>query len=342
MRAAFAVPGTFFPHVLIDEVLPTVSGSEWQLLTVIVRQTLGWHDPSTGARKKSDWLSHRQLKARTGRGSEAVSHAVDGLVRKALIEVRDDLGRLMATSDQRRRSCSRLFYSLTPQILARCQAQQRPTPRGASVPVSPTGKAETTKETRTKLRRATFAKAKSNEANRCLTLLPATQREDKDKGILTPSSPAPPDQAHLPLHLQAGEPQVPPGDLLPFVLSYQERLGAHHLLGHSREETISLNAGEQVQLQAALARYGVKPMEQFREEFLGNPSVLLHRHGYSLAAFLEVLPILTVLRSQPTSPALRPVQEIDPQESDPGVSLPVARTESRLRRSREARLDASY
>jgi hypothetical protein len=51
-------------------------------------------------------------------------------------------------------------------------------------------------------------------------------------------------------------------------------------------------------------RYGLRCLEQAAEAFFQSDSALLHRHGYGLAAFLEVLPILFVLRPR-AAPASR-------------------------------------
>ncbi len=113
--------------------MPTLSGSEWALLCVIVRQTLGWHDPSTGKRKSSDWLSHRQLKARTGRGADTVCSAIDSLVRRDLIEVKDEAGQLLVTPAERRRA-RRLFYALSPSLLTRLNTPEHPEPEHSEKP----------------------------------------------------------------------------------------------------------------------------------------------------------------------------------------------------------------
>lgn len=34
-----------FPRVLVDEVMPDLTDTEWRVLTVIVRQTIGWQSP---------------------------------------------------------------------------------------------------------------------------------------------------------------------------------------------------------------------------------------------------------------------------------------------------------
>ena len=46
----------------------------------------------------------------TGRGSEAVSGAIDALVRSGLLVVEDAAGRALATPAERRRHLGRLYY----------------------------------------------------------------------------------------------------------------------------------------------------------------------------------------------------------------------------------------
>lgn len=109
---------TPFPNVLIDRIMPDLSDTEWRLLCVVCRQTLGFVSPGTqGGRRTRDWLTHGQLKARTGRASEAVSRAIDGLVRKNLIEVRTYAGEPLLTPPERRRCQGMLFFSLAPRLV---------------------------------------------------------------------------------------------------------------------------------------------------------------------------------------------------------------------------------
>ncbi len=101
---------TPFPSRLLDEIMPTLKDTEWRLLCVVVRQTLGWREGS--GRKKRDWLTHAQLKAHTGRSSEAVSQAVNALVKKMLIETCDEEGILLKTPEDRRACAGRLYFRL--------------------------------------------------------------------------------------------------------------------------------------------------------------------------------------------------------------------------------------
>ncbi len=95
---------------VVDDLLPSLKDTELRLLLVVLRQTLLRN-------KRFDWLASRQLKERTGRASEAVSAAIDALVTRGLLEVRNEQGRLLSTPQQRRREQGRLFFRLGPALL---------------------------------------------------------------------------------------------------------------------------------------------------------------------------------------------------------------------------------
>ncbi|KAA0231976.1 MAG: hypothetical protein EDM74_14025, partial [Armatimonadetes bacterium] len=59
----------------------------------------------------------RQLKAHTGRESAAVSRAVDTLVKRGLIVVRDRFNRRLYSTAERRRSRSGLVFAIHPLFL---------------------------------------------------------------------------------------------------------------------------------------------------------------------------------------------------------------------------------
>lgn len=103
---------TPFPNVLIDEVMPLLKDTPWRILCVIVRQTLGWHDAS-GLRKERDWLTRSQLKARTGRNSEAIAQAIDALVRQGYITAQSNKGVPLKTPQERRKNRGRIYYGLS-------------------------------------------------------------------------------------------------------------------------------------------------------------------------------------------------------------------------------------
>lgn len=105
------VPFVPLPTRLIDELMPALSDTEWRVVCVVARATVGWR--ISGGHKPRDWLTQSQLKRRTGRASAAVSKAVDRLVRRGLLEVTDLSGLPLRTPAARRRSRSRLYYALS-------------------------------------------------------------------------------------------------------------------------------------------------------------------------------------------------------------------------------------
>ncbi len=109
---------TPFPNFLLDRVMPHLGDTEWRMLCVIVRMTLGWQ-------KSEDWLSHSQLKNRTGRESAAVSRAVDTLVKRGLVVIRDRNERRLHTRAERRRSRSQLVFAVHPRLIDSILYRQR-------------------------------------------------------------------------------------------------------------------------------------------------------------------------------------------------------------------------
>lgn len=112
-------PGKFLftkmPNTLLDHAMPLLKDTEWRLLCVIVRQTIGWLGPD-GKSKSSDWLTRRQLMERTGRHSEAISEAIAGLIEKRLIRACDEAGNSLSQPSQRRNARGRIQYGLHPAL----------------------------------------------------------------------------------------------------------------------------------------------------------------------------------------------------------------------------------
>ncbi len=107
------------PLRLVDEVMPRLRDTELRVMLVVLRQTWGWRadrsaedaEGTAGRKhKRRDWLSHRQLCRRTGRGSDAVSGAVASLVAAGLLVVEDAGGTALATPEERRRCLGRLYF----------------------------------------------------------------------------------------------------------------------------------------------------------------------------------------------------------------------------------------
>jgi hypothetical protein len=100
------------PNRLFDDVLPGLSDTELRVLLIVLRQTLGWRegDERGGWRhRRRDWMSHAQLCRKTGRRSEAVSNAVNGLVSKGLIVAETGTGSPLPTPEMRRRHLGRVY-----------------------------------------------------------------------------------------------------------------------------------------------------------------------------------------------------------------------------------------
>ena len=88
-----------------------MSDTELRIVLVVTRATLGWElDSETGMRKQEDWLSHYQLKERTGRGSASISAAIASCIKKEWIEARDISGKILDT--KAKRAGKRIFYRL--------------------------------------------------------------------------------------------------------------------------------------------------------------------------------------------------------------------------------------
>lgn len=110
---------TPFPNFLIDEVMPFLKDTEWRLLCIIVRQTLGHIDATTKRRKTSDWITQKQFLEKTGRNRAALSRAIEALVNRGIIEVRTENGRLLTSATKRRQHKGRAIYSLVSEFRRR-------------------------------------------------------------------------------------------------------------------------------------------------------------------------------------------------------------------------------
>ena len=67
------------PNDWIDRALPTMTASEWMVMTVILRQTLGWQ-------KERDAISLTQLQQKTGLSRHTVIDAIRGLAKRGWIK----------------------------------------------------------------------------------------------------------------------------------------------------------------------------------------------------------------------------------------------------------------
>lgn len=189
-----------------------------------------------------------------------MSHAVDGLVRKWLIEVSDEQGRLMTTSDERRRCCPRLFYSLAEPAETAAPRRFRPS----------------FSETRTCIPRERHRELQNRVRGRGrLRLLP------------------PPSRFRIPRHLQGlAACQAIFDEALCFLKALQEKSG------QGEDAVPTLEPDAVAKLNAALERFGFERLTRLIDVFLACDITYVRRHGHTLTTFLAVLSVLPVLRSK--------------------------------------------
>lgn len=114
-EGVFLTPNsTQVPHLIIREWMPRLKDVEFRVLMVICDQTLGWvEDKETGRRKERDWIAHSQLIDKTGRADRSITRAVKVLSDTlGLIEVYNEQGVRLATSQARQKCGDKLFYRL--------------------------------------------------------------------------------------------------------------------------------------------------------------------------------------------------------------------------------------
>lgn len=103
---------TQVPNVVFDTYLPILSGSEYKVLSIIIRQTYGWIDKNTGKRKTRDRISHGQFMQKSGLSRRVISQTIKSLVNKGIVTVGDRDGNAL-TSAPHRKGLSHLYYGMT-------------------------------------------------------------------------------------------------------------------------------------------------------------------------------------------------------------------------------------
>jgi hypothetical protein len=101
---------THIPNILFDTHLKNLGYAELKVLLVIIRQTYGWKDKSTGTHKKHDWISQQFFVRKTGLSARTVSSAISHLLSKNLILITNKKGKRLDTTQERRRA-SKLYFS---------------------------------------------------------------------------------------------------------------------------------------------------------------------------------------------------------------------------------------
>jgi len=119
-----AIPNTTpTPNIIFNGLMTKMSDTEFRVVMVVVRATLGWEiDHTTGMRKKEDWISHKQLIDKTGRSGRAISTAIDSAIKKGWIEARDANGNLLDKKEKR--IGKKIFYRLGKEILLKNNGEE--------------------------------------------------------------------------------------------------------------------------------------------------------------------------------------------------------------------------
>lgn len=106
---------TQIPNVILDDWMPRLNDSEFKILLVVTRQTLGWvMDDDSGRRKERDWLAMSQIELKTGGKRRTISDAIKNLIEiHGLIEATDAQGNLLDSGEKRQRNFGQIFYRLT-------------------------------------------------------------------------------------------------------------------------------------------------------------------------------------------------------------------------------------
>ena len=284
---------TPFASRLLDDVMPLLSDTEWRIICVLVRSTFGWED-GQGGRKQADWLTQSQLKARTGRASAAISHAIDGLVQKKLIAVCDEAGALLCTPQERRNCPGRLLFRLVAQdqdarqasglrdttlesgstAHACLESEQTSSLSEQGYSQSEVHKANTTKETKTK--RTPDGVAREED--------PLVEKPvDNSRGMQEKNT------ASIPVQKSGSEVQR-------FLLAYQELFATRSAQG----EMPPIAWGRDGKLvKGLLAQYSYERLMELLQAFFRSEDVWVKQRGYALACFPTLLPTLLMGAGRP-------------------------------------------
>lgn len=264
--------------------MPTLKDTEWRLVCVIVRQTLGW-SAGQGRRKSQDWLTQKQIMRRTERNNGAISKAIAVLVRRGLIEVLDASGALLVTAQQRRRSYGRLYYRLAASTLP------QHSPQSASLTAeTAVRKAQTTKARVTKY--IPYGSASNEGLVSAAVLTPHEVNATLMHGIASVET-----NPEVPL-------EAPNPDVRIFLGLYI-RLFKHHTLRH---DPPCIAWGKDGKLVRDLLKcYPLTRLESLLEQFFDSREEWLQKQGYSIGAFAATINTLLIRESYGTKyePELR-------------------------------------
>lgn len=93
---------TNVPNFIFDTFLPHLTYAEIKLLMVVIRQTIGWHNPKTGKRKTRDGIALCQFQKKTGLSRRALTKSIKLLIAKELLLVTDFEGNELHLPSERK------------------------------------------------------------------------------------------------------------------------------------------------------------------------------------------------------------------------------------------------
>ncbi|HEY0075471.1 MAG TPA: hypothetical protein VGB77_15340 [Abditibacteriaceae bacterium] len=315
------------PNFLLDEIMPTVSDTQWRLLCVIVRQTLGWQEEGTRnqphkqshqykTRKERDWLSHAQLKTRTGRHSAALCQAIEELVQRKLIEVQNEQGQPLMTSQQRRRARSRLFYRLCPQLGQGSEVATTKTETSGSISQSETISSSKEKSNEHLISQSEFHKAKTTKENDTKDLyknnflwfsqsekLSNTKAEavenvgQVEKVVAVVNQPNPRLSEALDVNSDRELDRDSEGAVRLFIEEYH-RLYAHYRPGQTAPPISEMDRNL---LQRRIEQHSIETLGKWLPLFFLSRFGYVRRRDYSLESFLNSLHVLQLRKHFPLS-----------------------------------------
>ena len=100
-------------NLILVHFLKHLTAAELKILLVIIRQTYGWIDKSTGYRKSKDRISQSQFVTKTGLCKRIITKALQSLVSKGIIIITDQAGNLLHARLEGK-GVAKLFFSFKP------------------------------------------------------------------------------------------------------------------------------------------------------------------------------------------------------------------------------------
>jgi len=104
------------PNIILDEWLSKLSGPEFKIIMLLVRQTIGWTQNSeTGRRKDRDWMNLKQIMKKTGiRSDRTVSKSIANLSDNLkIIETVTETGFQLINPLKREQHSGKIYYRLS-------------------------------------------------------------------------------------------------------------------------------------------------------------------------------------------------------------------------------------